>query len=127
MGNELLKQVRMLYVEDEDIARMAVHNFLKRFAGEVHVATNGAEGLALYQAHRPAVVVTDLEMPVMNGMEMISRIRDLDRQIPIIITTAYDDEAHQCPQADRVILKPIRFMELLGAVEEMVAARSASA
>mgnify|MGYP003884058633 CR=1 FL=1 len=69
------------------------------------------------------MVVTDLEMPVMNGMEMIKRIRELNYRIPIIITTAYDDEAHQCPDADRVILKPIRFMDLLQAMEECVAAR----
>lgn len=87
-------------------------------------AENGSIGLQRYIEHRPAVVITDLEMPVMNGLEMIRRIRELDNDIPIIITTAYDDEAHACPQANRVILKPIRFMDLVQAVEECVAAKA---
>jgi len=69
------------------------------------------------------VVITDLEMPVMNGMEMIRKIRELDHDIPIIITTAYDDDAHYCPEADLTILKPISFMELLQAVKDCLAAR----
>jgi CheY-like chemotaxis protein len=68
-------------------------------------------------------VVTDLEMPVMNGMEMIRRIRALDDRIPIIITTAYDDEAHSCPEANRVIIKPIMFNELLDTIMECLEER----
>lgn len=117
-GKELLKETTILYVEDEDIARLSIGSFLKRHAEVLFLATNGNEGLEMYKKHRPQVVITDLEMPVMNGMEMISRIRELDDSIPIIITTAYDDEAHRCPQADMVILKPISFMELLDGVQQ---------
>lgn len=110
---ERLNNVTLLYVEDEDVARMAVGSFLKRQVSRLVTASNGEEGLLRYNEHRPAVVVTDLEMPVMNGMEMIRRIRAEDSKIPIIITTAYDDEAHSCPEADRVIIKPIMFNDLL--------------
>lgn len=120
--NELLKQKSLLYVEDEDIARMSIGTFLRRQVGTLLLAANGSEGLDLYHEHRPSVVVTDLEMPVMNGMEMIRKIREQDDTIPIIITTAYDDEAHYCPEADRTILKPINFMELLQAVQECLPA-----
>jgi CheY-like chemotaxis protein len=118
-----LKQVTLLYVEDEDIARLSIGGFLRRYMGELLLASNGNEGLQLYQEKRPAVVITDLEMPVMNGMEMIRRIRALDHEIPIIITTAYNDDAHYCPEADLTILKPISFMELLQAVKDCLAAR----
>lgn len=118
-----LKQVTLLYVEDEDIARLSIGGFLRRYMGELLLASNGNEGLQLYQEKRPAVVITDLEMPVMNGMEMIRRIRELDHEIPIIITTAYNDDAHYCPEADLTILKPISFMELLQAVKDCLAAR----
>lgn len=121
--SEKLKQLTLLYVEDEDIARLSIGTFLRRQVGHLLLAANGSEGLQLYQENRPAVVITDLEMPVMNGMDMIHRIRELNHQIPIIITTAYDDEAHQCPQADRTILKPISFMDLLQAVLDCLAAR----
>jgi CheY-like chemotaxis protein len=121
--SEALKDLKVLYVEDEDIARLSIATFLKRQVGEIMTAENGNVGLQNYIEHRPAVVITDLEMPVMNGLEMIRRIRELDDGIPIIITTAYDDEAHACPQANRVILKPIRFMDLVQALEECVAAK----
>jgi len=123
-ASEVLKDLKVLYVEDEDIARLSIATFLKRLVGEIMTAENGSIGLQRYIEHRPAVVITDLEMPVMNGLEMIRRIRELDNDIPIIITTAYDDEAHACPQANRVILKPIRFMDLVQAVEECVAAKA---
>ncbi len=121
--SEALKDLKVLYVEDEDIARLSIATFLKRQVGEIMTAENGSIGLQRYIEQRPTVVITDLEMPVMNGLEMIRRIRELDNDIPIIITTAYDDEAHACPAANRVILKPIRFMDLVQAVEECVAAR----
>ena len=122
-AGDLLKLQTVLYVEDEEIARTSIGTFLRRYVGELLLAANGREGLDLYQESRPSVVITDLEMPIMNGMEMIRRIRALDQSIPIIITTAYDDEAHQCPDADRVILKPILFTNLLQAVQECLAAR----
>lgn len=121
--SEALKDLKVLYVEDEDIARLSIATFLKRQVGAITTAENGSVGLQCYIEQRPEVVITDLEMPVMNGLEMIRRIRELDDDIPIIITTAYDDEAHACPQANRVILKPIRFMDLVQAVEECVAAK----
>jgi len=120
---DALKQLTLLYVEDEDIARLSIGSFLRRYVGTLLLASNGSEGLQLYQENRPAVVITDLEMPVMNGMEMIRRIRELNHAIPIIITTAYDDDAHYCPEADLTILKPISFMELLQAVLDCLAAR----
>ncbi len=119
-----LRQMTVLFVEDENIARLSIGSFLNRQVGTLLLAENGEEGLRLYEQHRPGVVITDLEMPVMNGMEMIQRIRELDQQIPIIITTGYDDEAHRCPTADLVILKPIRFMELLEGVQTCLAACS---
>jgi len=122
-ATDALKQLTLLYVEDEDIARLSIGSFLRRYVGTLLLASNGSEGLQLYQEHRPAVVITDLEMPVMNGMEMIRRIRELNHSIPIIITTAYDDDAHYCPDADLTILKPISFMELLQAVMDCLAAR----
>lgn len=116
----LLSEQTVLYVEDEPVARLSIGTFLKRQVGELYLAENGREGFEFFESHRPQVVITDLEMPVMNGMEMIRRIRELDNDTPIIITTAYDDKAHRCEQADRVILKPIIFNELLKVINECV-------
>lgn len=122
---ERLKGMTLLYVEDEDVARMAVGAFLKRQVGTLLLASDGKDGLAQFQRHHPDIVVTDLEMPVKNGMQMVHDIRDIDNGTPIIITTAYDDEAHACPQADRVIIKPIMFNELLNTILDCIEKRRA--
>src|SRR5512146_1344889 len=98
---ERLKQMTVLFAEDEDLPRKSIGNFLKRQVGTLDVAENGKVALELFLAHRPAVIITDLEMPVMNGMEMIQAIRDMEISVPIIITTGYDDDEHRCELADR--------------------------
>ena len=122
---ESLKGMTLLYVEDEDVARMAVGAFLKRQVGALLLARNGQDGLDQFQLNHPDIVVSDLEMPVMNGMQMVHKMRQLNNGTPIIITTAYDDEAHACPEADRVIIKPIMFNELLANILDCLAERAA--
>jgi len=121
---EQLKTMTLLYVEDEDVARMAVGAFLKRQVGTLLLAKDGQDGLEQFRAHHPDIVVTDLEMPVMNGMQMVENIRSTDNGTPIIITTAYDDEAHACPKADRIIIKPVMFNELLHTILDCVEKRA---
>lgn len=121
---EQLKTMTLLYVEDEDVARMAVGTFLRRQVATLLTAANGKEGFDLFEREHPNVVVTDLEMPVMNGMQMVQKIRELDDGTPIVITTAYDDEAHACPEADRIIIKPIMFNELLATILECIDQRN---
>lgn len=123
---EQLKSMTLLYVEDEDVARMAVGAFLRRQVGTLLLARNGQEGLEQFRAHHPNIVVTDLEMPIMNGMQMVHCIRETDNGTPIIITTAYDDEAHACPEADRIIIKPVMFNELLATILDCIAKRASA-
>ena len=117
---ERLKQMTVLFAEDEDLPRKSIGNFLKRQVGTLDVAENGKAALELFLAHRPAVIITDLEMPVMNGMEMIQAIRDMEISVPIIITTGYDDDEHRCELADRTLIKPIIFSKLLETIEECI-------
>jgi|GEM_PF-2104538 len=119
-ATERLKQMTVLFAEDEDLPRKSIGNFLKRQVGELDVAENGKVALELFLAHRPAVIITDLEMPVMNGMEMIQAIRDMEISVPIIITTGYDDDEHRCELADRTLIKPIIFSKLLETIEECI-------
>jgi DNA-binding response OmpR family regulator len=120
-ATERLKQMTVLFAEDEELPRKSIGNFLKRQVGALDVAENGKQGLELFLAHRPAVIITDLEMPEMNGMEMIRAIRETEESVPIIITTGYDDDEHRCELADRTLIKPIVFSKLLEAIEECIA------
>ena len=119
-ATERLKHMTVLFAEDEDLPRNSIGNFLKRQVGTLAVAENGKEGLELFMAHRPAIVITDLEMPVMSGMEMIRAIREVEKSVPIIITTGYDDDEHRCELADRTLIKPIIFGKLPETIEDCI-------
>jgi DNA-binding response OmpR family regulator len=119
-AKERMKQMRVLFAEDEELPRRSVGNFLRHQVGSLYVAENGREGLELFMAHLPEVVITDLEMPLMSGVEMIRRIRDMNETVPIIITTGYDDDVHRSDFADRTLIKPIIFGNLLETIESCI-------
>ena len=114
---EVLKNLTVLLVEDEPFPRETIGRFLQSQVATVHLAANGLEGLELFSTVQPDVVITALEMPVMNGLEMIRRIRALSRNVPIIIATGYDDDQHKTDLADRTLIKPIVFSTLLETLE----------
>ena len=79
----------LLYIEDEAPARMVTSMYLADYFEHIIEAENGKEGLKLYEAHHPDIIITDIEMPQMNGLEFCKAIRQKDKITPIIITTAY--------------------------------------
>jgi CheY-like chemotaxis protein len=121
--SDLLKNMSALFVEDEEMSRATIGRLLSTRFANVFLAENGRDGLEKFSRLHPDVVITDLEMPVMSGMEMIRRIRELGPKIPIIITTGYDDDEHTTDLADRTLVKPIIFSKLLDAVESCVQER----
>lgn len=89
---EFLKTLNMLYVEDEDEVRLALAHFLRRRFARVDLAANGAEGLEAFgRGGDYDLVVTDIKMPVMDGLRMATEIKAIDAGIPIIVITAYSD------------------------------------
>ena len=81
-----------MYVEDDELTREMFSEFLARLVGVLITAENGAEGLKAYREHCPDIVITDIQMPVMDGMTMIQEIRSLDtfKSVPIFVMTAFD-------------------------------------
>ena len=79
----------LLYVEDEPFVREMVVEYLEAFFSTIYEASNGVEALKIYDEKNPDVIITDIEMPKMNGLKFASLIRQKDMNTPIIITTAY--------------------------------------
>ncbi len=123
---ERLKQMSVLLVEDEELPRISIGKLLKRRVGSLHVGSNGREGLELFMAHRPEIVITDLELPALSGNEMIRHILEIDETVPFIVTTGYDDDDHRTEIAWRTLVKPIIFNDLLKAINECVRERYGS-
>ncbi len=76
IDKKLFKKLSILYVEDDDFTREEISFFLKKVCGNVTNATNGAEGLQAFQTEKFDMVITDIQMPVMNGLDMVKEIRN---------------------------------------------------
>jgi PAS domain S-box-containing protein len=103
--------ISVLYVEDDEMIRDALGRLLSMIVANVYTASDGAKGLAMFKSVNPDFVITDISMPIMDGLELCKRIRESDTEIPIIITTAHHEtknfmEAIQA-QVSRFMLKPI--------------------
>jgi diguanylate cyclase (GGDEF)-like protein len=102
---------KILYVEDEDGVRKGFLKTLRRYAKEVYEASNGEEGLELYKLHNPDIVVTDIKMPKMNGIDMSKEIKKINSKQSIIVTTAHSESNYLFEaiklQLDGYILKPV--------------------
>ncbi|WP_353662109.1 HD domain-containing phosphohydrolase [Hydrogenimonas sp. SS33] len=118
-----LESCTLLYVEDEKEVRSRIVSFLASRVKTVWYARNGEEGLRLYEANKPDIIVTDLKMPKMDGIRMAKLIRAENADIPILLTAAYGDE-HRLFHAIEAkitgfIRKPLRVNELLHALEDV--------
>ena len=109
--NELCNQFTVLYAEDDPEAQMGVATTLRRIFKEVYTADNGLIGIELFKEHQPDIVITDIQMPHCNGIEMSKAIKTLSPQTPIIITTAFNEERYFLQaienDVDSFLLKPI--------------------
>jgi len=112
--------VKILYIEDEADTREMVTGLLQRRISNVYVATNGQEGLQLFEQYKPDIVITDLRMPVMDGLIVARAIREKDPLIQIIMTTAYSDTDYLLDAIDigvnQYVLKPINLTKLFSAI-----------
>ena len=111
---ERLKELELLYVEDDNETREFVSSILRRRFKNIHTAENGKIGLELFQKYKFPLVITDIKMPVMNGVEMIEQIRKDSSVSPlVVVTTAHREEELHSPLADIHLFKPIDVYELL--------------
>ena len=92
----ILKNITILYAEDEKDLREVTHQILKGFTKKQYVAQNGQEGLELFKAHENEIdlIITDVNMPVMNGLDMVKEIKKININIPIIVATAFSNKEY---------------------------------
>lgn len=109
----MIGQARILVVDDEPEVRQLVTDYLEAQGYQVLTAASGAEALAAVAAQHPHLVLLDIMMPRMNGLEALQRIRQLDPTVGIIMLTAVEDEAiareAMQKEAYDYITKPIDF------------------
>lgn len=124
MNKDLLKNIKVLYVEDEIDVREFTGKTISAIVKEVIVAENGKEGLELFEKNQDIdLIVTDINMPKMGGLEMCTKIKEINDSIPIVITSAHNDSNFLKKAIDVGVtaysMKPIDLYQL---IENMVKA-----
>lgn len=117
----------MLFVEDDPVAREILGTMIPRKfpAVKLHVAENGKIGLKLFKAHQPDIVITDINMPVMDGIRMATEIKALNPDVPIVVISAHSDTDYLLSAINlginQYVLKPVDQQKLFAAIDKCVA------
>jgi two-component system NarL family response regulator len=123
-------KARVLLVDDHALLRTGVANIINQ-EPDLHVvaeASNGVEAIAAWEAHQPDVMLLDLRMPVMEGVEVVRQIRERDAKARVIILTTYDrdDDISQALKAGAkaYVLKDIAAEDLVACIRDVLAGKT---
>ena len=113
---EKLKTLTLLYVEDEEGIRKNIADSLRYYLKDVYEASNGEEGYLVYKEKAPNIILSDIHMPILNGIEFIKKVRQNDRITPVVMITAHTDKEYLLQAVElhmeKYLVKPIE-LELL--------------
>ncbi len=112
MKREEFKNIKILYVEDEEFIRKNAVSYLKRLFPFVYEAKDGIEALKIVEAHEPDIIITDIKMPNMTGIEFVKKLRENKIDTQIIMLTAFTDTNYLISAVElglvKYMVKPIR-------------------
>ncbi|NOX15910.1 MAG: response regulator transcription factor [Epsilonproteobacteria bacterium] len=112
-----LKSITVLFVEDEENIRKALNNAIKDEFKNFILARDGKDGLKKFQKYKPDIVITDILMPIMDGLEMSKEIKKMSKETPIIVLSAFDEKERLLKAIDvginKYLIKPIDTEELM--------------
>ena len=91
---ELSSDSRILIVDDNARLRTQLKDFLERFFIEVYEAKDAKEGMEVFKKNTPDIILTDIQMPEVNGLEMVKSIKAINWDIPIVVMSAYDEKEY---------------------------------
>ena len=122
----------ILLVDDEELLRAGVQEMLEMSGYKVITATNGHEAMVCLKQHTIDLVITDLVMPKMDGVDLVEQIRQIRPDLPVIVVSGstrnimqrYGIESIQVPGADASLSKPFKGVDLMSQIKELLGSRS---
>ena len=117
----------MLVVEDDQSLRVVIRMILENAGYEVSEARNGRAALESIQAGLPDVILADMRMPIMSGVELVNHLRRDPGTafIPIVLMSGLITDSDESRVADAIVAKPFEPADLLGAIERLLGAGAA--
>lgn len=115
-----LSEKTLLYVEDDTLTLTLMEKMVHSSFKEIHLARSGDEGLELFKEKQPDIVVSDYQMPGINGEKLLQKIKEIDPGALFIFLTAYPEDIEEISaKADAVIAKPVVKKEFLEIVSKL--------
>ena len=115
MLKNINKNIKILYVEDDEIARENGVEYLQNFFEQIYEASDAIKALQLYEKYQPDIIITDIQMPKLNGLEFVKKIRQKDKKTQIIIITAFCDRDYLLKAIElglvKYLVKPVKEKE----------------
>ncbi len=107
----ILQNHSILYVEDEPEIQANITEYLESYFGTVFVASDGKEGLILYEEHHPDVLLLDINLPFLSGLELAQKVRQKDQVVKIVMLTAHTEKEKLLAATElkltKYLIKPI--------------------
>ena len=121
---EILKNKKILYVDDSRLCRVSTTHILDEYCDNIILAKDGKEALKQYALHKPHILLMDIEMPNLNGIEVVKKIRQYNQDVIIIMLTAHKDEDYLLElinlKVQQFILKPVTEAKLNNALSNTI-------
>ena len=121
---EKLKSLTILYAEDEEGIRRNIADSLKYYTKDIYEACNGQEAYEIYVEKKPDIILSDIHMPILDGIEFIKQVRENNRDIPIVMITAHTDKKYLLEAVElhmeKYIIKPIDLDELFEVLKKCI-------
>ncbi len=115
---------RILVVEDDEDMRENLQRILVGAGHEVHLPRNGAEAITVLETHPCHLVLTDLVMPKMGGLDLLEEIRRNEQNLPVVFLTAFGDRTTMIKATEKgavdFLTKPFRAASLLGIIQRIL-------
>ncbi|EAH6237774.1 response regulator transcription factor [Campylobacter jejuni] len=118
------KELIILVVEDEVKARESMINILSERFSKVIGAQNGDEGLKKFKKFKPDLVITDIAMPIMDGLDIAREIKEISDDVPIVVLSAYSEKERLLRSIDigidKYLIKPVDIEELFKVLDYLI-------
>lgn len=117
-----MTNLKLLYVEDDQEIIEDIDYFLKRHFNEIIIAQDGEEAFNYFEEKKPDIIILDINIPKINGLKLASKIRETNREIPIIFLTAFSDKESLLQainlHAFSYLIKPFKIDELINTINK---------